>query len=235
MATVGRIHPHLEARVVDAHTGRTLPRGQVGGCAGRLPSRPERLALCCRTVGAARPEHCRGSVRCPATIRCRSAGAVSVGGQHTAAAALFCHVLATRELWLRGYSAMLQHLPTQLAICRGALLLQVGQLWVQGYSARCCSTCQLQSLEPIAAAGWGAVCARLQRDVGVLGGPRSHRWSNRRGGCRAQRWGPAGEWSLSHEKTVCCCRPLACLGAALRLQPIVMPPPCLPGPLDAHR
>ena len=31
MATVGRIHPHLEARVVDPQTGRTLPRGQVGG------------------------------------------------------------------------------------------------------------------------------------------------------------------------------------------------------------
>lgn len=31
MGTVGRIHPHLEARVVDPQTGRTLPRGQVGG------------------------------------------------------------------------------------------------------------------------------------------------------------------------------------------------------------
>jgi fatty-acyl-CoA synthase len=30
VATVGRIHPHLEARVVDPQTGRTLPRGQVG-------------------------------------------------------------------------------------------------------------------------------------------------------------------------------------------------------------
>ncbi|KAI7846029.1 hypothetical protein COHA_000566 [Chlorella ohadii] len=30
VSTVGRIHPHLEARVVDPQTGRTLPRGQVG-------------------------------------------------------------------------------------------------------------------------------------------------------------------------------------------------------------
>lgn len=30
VSTVGRVQPHLEARVADPHTGRTLPRGQVG-------------------------------------------------------------------------------------------------------------------------------------------------------------------------------------------------------------
>ncbi len=31
VSTVGRIHPHLEAKVVDPGTNRTLPRGQVRG------------------------------------------------------------------------------------------------------------------------------------------------------------------------------------------------------------
>ena len=30
VSTVGRIHPHLEACVVDPGSGRTLPRGAVG-------------------------------------------------------------------------------------------------------------------------------------------------------------------------------------------------------------
>jgi fatty-acyl-CoA synthase len=29
-ATVGRVHPHVEIRVADPHTGRTLPRGETG-------------------------------------------------------------------------------------------------------------------------------------------------------------------------------------------------------------
>ena len=29
MGTVGRVHPHLEAKVVDPASGQTLPRGQV--------------------------------------------------------------------------------------------------------------------------------------------------------------------------------------------------------------
>jgi fatty-acyl-CoA synthase len=30
VSTVGRIHPHLEARVVDPGSGRTMPLGAVG-------------------------------------------------------------------------------------------------------------------------------------------------------------------------------------------------------------
>jgi hypothetical protein len=35
VSTVGRVGPHLEARVADPATGRTLPRGQVRRRAGR--------------------------------------------------------------------------------------------------------------------------------------------------------------------------------------------------------
>lgn len=34
VSTVGRIHPHLEAKVIDPDTGALLPRGEVGGEAG---------------------------------------------------------------------------------------------------------------------------------------------------------------------------------------------------------
>lgn len=30
VATIGRVHPHVEAKVVDPATGRILPRGQTG-------------------------------------------------------------------------------------------------------------------------------------------------------------------------------------------------------------
>ena len=30
VASVGRVHPHLEVKIVDPHRGKTVPRGQAG-------------------------------------------------------------------------------------------------------------------------------------------------------------------------------------------------------------
>ena len=33
VSTVGRVHPHVEVKVIDPETGRVLPRGRPASCA----------------------------------------------------------------------------------------------------------------------------------------------------------------------------------------------------------
>lgn len=141
MATVGRIHPHLEARVVDPQTGRTLPRGQVG-------------------VG-------RGGK-----------GWEGVGGRDGGCSC---------SGWLIGRPARPTHAGERhLLPC---LTSQAGELCVRGCSVPPPPRMLPHVVDPCFAspshAGGGVVCARLQRDAGILGRPCSHCWRHRRGGLQS--------------------------------------------------
>lgn len=94
VGTVGRIHPHLEARVVDPQTGRMLPRGQVRWAAAKLAAAAQ--------LGGARPPACA-----PRSMHAAASQFQRKAWPEPAPASPSSPHMQVGELCVRGYSVML--------------------------------------------------------------------------------------------------------------------------------